>query len=98
MGVGPAFALVLGCFAECNHGLPPGLMCVLLQKISSAPAIETCHRSWEPGDSGIGSLTQSVCRIAERSGKSSELDPGCPVTLGSKARPVELLSIPFKSR
>jgi len=101
MGVRPAFALVLGCFAECNNGLPPGPVCVLLQRISAASITETSNKSWEPsdsGDCGIGFVTQSIRRVAERNGKSSELKQGCRVNLSSKARPVELLSMTFKSR
>jgi len=46
MRVGPAFALVLGCSAECDHGLPPGPMCVLLQGISATPILETSYKGW----------------------------------------------------
>jgi len=60
MGVGPAFALFLGCFAECNHGLLHGPVCVLLQGISATPIIETSYKVWEPSDSGIGSMAQSI--------------------------------------
>jgi len=56
MRVGPAFALVLGCPAECDHGLTPGPMCVLLQGMSSTPIVEISYKGWEPSDYGIGFL------------------------------------------
>jgi len=87
MRVGPAFALVLDCSAECNHGLPPGPMCVLLQGISATPIGETSYKGWEPSDSGIGSLARSICRIAERGSKGIELKQSCRVDLSCKARP-----------
>ena len=60
--------------------------------------IETSYKGWEPWDSRIGSLAQSVCYVAERGGEGIELKQGYRVGLSSKARPVELLSMTFNSR
>jgi len=73
MRVGPTFALVLGCSAECDHGLPPGPMCIHFQGILATPIVETSDQGWELSDSRASSLAQSVCRVAERSSEGIEL-------------------------
>jgi len=55
MRVGPAFAFVLGCLAECDHGLPLLPVRVLFQGISAASVVETSDEGWEPCDSGVSS-------------------------------------------
>ena len=55
MRVGPTFVLVLGYSAECNHGLPPGPMCVLFQGVSATSNVEMSDQGCELSDSGIGS-------------------------------------------
>ena len=44
MRIGPTFAFVLGCPAECDHGLPPGPMCVLFQGVSATSNEETTDK------------------------------------------------------
>jgi len=40
-------------------------MCVLLPSISATPIVQTSYKGWEPIDSEIGSLAQSICRVAD---------------------------------
>jgi len=74
MRVGPTFAFVLGCPAECGHGLPPEPMCVLFQGVSAISCAEKSDQGWEPGETGIGSYAQSIYRVAERSREGIEFD------------------------
>jgi len=75
-----------------------GSVRVLLQGVPTAFVVETPDLGWEPCDSGVGSKTQFVCRVAEGDSEGVELKQSRLVRLCRESRPVRLLSMAFESR